>query len=434
MLDKIDDVKNLITKHKDGLITILDDTDLDGLAGAIIVYNYLKYIGCSKIIIIPNKTHGVSNIADSLITNLLIVIDSSTNECKFVSNKNYDVIIIDHHIKTELPITNTLNTIININARDYKEYYNYSSAMLSYEIFINLYGELPNNKDLHYLAYATYYSDMIDIDDYISAFIKNFEYRYSITDNSFHRSLASSLNKIRKLSNEEDILSLFFYDGFTLLDSPSTVELITQQSNSVSYLYRFIKDKVNGNKPKYITQFGSNIECIDLTTFIPFTKDNTLLKIKGTLASILSTKPITFSTVKIGIENNITRYAISCRSKYPILSMLNKISKDFCEKELFSGHQNSFGGEMDEVELIFILGLLEDELNVHNFIDNQFYPIQDKPLEELAYYNLRKNKDIRYCKIMTGKELKELQNIYNIKSQFPIEDDKQYYIEPTRRC
>jgi single-stranded-DNA-specific exonuclease len=90
-------------------ITIHSDVDYDGCASTAIIFRYLKrftdnvkYIHAQR-----SSGHGISNYSIDDIpkeTNLLIIVDSSSNEteaCKEINSRCIDVIVLDHHEITE---------------------------------------------------------------------------------------------------------------------------------------------------------------------------------------------------------------------------------------------------------------------------------------------------------------------------------------------
>lgn len=420
----IEQFKDLLQKHKNNNITIVDDIDLDGMAGAIIVYNYLLQLGYKNLTVLTNTTHGEVYNLDIQQTDLLIIIDSSTNDIEYFTDKPYDVIIIDHHTKTNVntyPILQS-NTVLNINSLDFEEYKYYSSAMLTYTLLNKVFGTVHNDYDLHTLAYLTYFTDMVEMDSNNIQFIRQFESKFKVSKNSTLRTLASTLNKLRKLASVKSIDNLFYTD-LICINNPIFQSEIETLSKSVSGIHKFIKTKVKASPSTYIKTFGDSIELINLTPFKPFTKDDTLKRIKGSMCSILSTKPITFTYIKEG-----NTYQVSCRSKYELLQPINELASTY-NLPNFTGHPNAFGGEVDVYSFLLLLDTLSNQ--VHTLNSKPSFIESDLPYEELAYLNSIRNKDLLYGKLLQGLQLKELG--YKINTKYPIQDDLTYLVVPERR-
>lgn len=141
LLKNINDGSELFYQYlldKTKKITIYADIDLDGITSSSIMYQWIKkYHNKTKINISQrNEGHGVKS--DKLFsTDLLIIIDSSSNECdeahKIINNGiAKDILIIDHH-PTDGNINN-INNVILINQQQPNDGYpnkELSGAMLT---------------------------------------------------------------------------------------------------------------------------------------------------------------------------------------------------------------------------------------------------------------------------------------------------------------
>lgn len=96
----------LIEKHinKNSNIAIHFDVDFDGIASGYIIYNELKRRGVQHELMIINKDkeHGVQKkhveyINEHKSCELLIIVDSSTDDIDIIKQFKCDVIVIDHH-------------------------------------------------------------------------------------------------------------------------------------------------------------------------------------------------------------------------------------------------------------------------------------------------------------------------------------------------
>lgn len=107
LLDNIDKAVSCFINHieKKSRIHIIVDSDVDGYTSASMVYRYIKHLGEDINVtysLHTKKQHGISE--DVEIPNdceLLIVPDAGSNDieqCKELTGKGIDVIILDHHI------------------------------------------------------------------------------------------------------------------------------------------------------------------------------------------------------------------------------------------------------------------------------------------------------------------------------------------------
>jgi single-stranded-DNA-specific exonuclease len=149
LLENIDLVAQRILKaiHTNEIVTILADVDADGVFACAVMYNYLReFIEEDRINYIHaqrSRGHGVETVipeyareCDGLVkfvpedTNLLIIVDSSSNSikgCKYVKEEmGIDVLVIDHH---HLEADNPYATIVNCQIGKYPNKYLSGSAM-----------------------------------------------------------------------------------------------------------------------------------------------------------------------------------------------------------------------------------------------------------------------------------------------------------------
>lgn len=105
-LKNIEQAVDLIKKHllSKAKIVIFYDADQDGCESGAVLYRYLKNFtdNLELIHVQRHDGHGLHLVEDKIPhdTNLLIVVDSSTNEidaCQRVSSKGIPILIIDHH-------------------------------------------------------------------------------------------------------------------------------------------------------------------------------------------------------------------------------------------------------------------------------------------------------------------------------------------------
>lgn len=125
LLDNIDKAVGCFINHieKKSRIHIIVDSDVDGYTSASMVYRYIKHLGEDINVtysLHTKKQHGISEdveIPDDC--ELLIVPDAGSNDieqCKELTGKGIDVIILDHHICDK---QNVVAIVVNNQMCDY---------------------------------------------------------------------------------------------------------------------------------------------------------------------------------------------------------------------------------------------------------------------------------------------------------------------------
>lgn len=125
LLKNIDLARDRILKaiHRNERISIFADVDNDGICSASIMFNYLR-LHTDNVSYFCNQRSEGHGLANSLHlvpknTNLLIVVDSSSNDteqCKILKSKGIDIIILDHHVIEQ---QNPYCILVNPQACDY---------------------------------------------------------------------------------------------------------------------------------------------------------------------------------------------------------------------------------------------------------------------------------------------------------------------------
>jgi single-stranded-DNA-specific exonuclease len=113
MKDMEKSVERIISAvNKKELIAIWSDYDMDGIPGAVVLFDFFKKIGYEKIIhYTPHRNEdgfglnkkGIDELSDKKV-NLVITIDcgiSDTEQVKYLKSKKMEVIITDHHLPGE---------------------------------------------------------------------------------------------------------------------------------------------------------------------------------------------------------------------------------------------------------------------------------------------------------------------------------------------
>lgn len=122
LLKNISEAAERIVKaiYKDEKILIVGDQDGDGVFSTAIMYRYLSKLTRNVAYTCTTRSmgHDISRLMDQFTSDidLLIILDSSTNAveaCKVISEKDIDIVIIDHH-----PITRENPYAIIVNCQD----------------------------------------------------------------------------------------------------------------------------------------------------------------------------------------------------------------------------------------------------------------------------------------------------------------------------
>ena len=125
LLKNIDKAASCFIKHIDNKskIHIIVDSDVDGYTSASMVYRYIKHLGKDINItysLHTKKQHGISeDIEIPKDCELLIIPDAGSNDieqCKELTEKGIDVIILDHHICDK---QNNFAIVVNNQICDY---------------------------------------------------------------------------------------------------------------------------------------------------------------------------------------------------------------------------------------------------------------------------------------------------------------------------
>lgn len=163
-------IDRILEKKSEAKVGVHCDVDMDGIGSGYIMYRFLKHYGIEPILMINKvKQHSVTDKyiepINGLGLDLLIVLDSSTNECEVLSKFNCPVLVIDHH-----NITNTSrgdNTVLINSTVDYGDsmscglvVYEFIRAYLSHK---GMYNWVYDAK-LYQWAVVTLYSDVITLD------------------------------------------------------------------------------------------------------------------------------------------------------------------------------------------------------------------------------------------------------------------------------
>ena len=211
---EIEEVTSLILKHRDSKICLVDDIDCDGLSSLIIMYRTLERLGYN-VSIRYNTKHGITGeeLVEFKEYDLLILLDSSTNECDNYSSFKGDILIIDHHeIKSGLrPSSITLLC----NSKNTNGLENISAGFLTYSICKFLGDKMSiDTSDLAAYGIMSIYSDIVPVDPYVKNIIDynmstNFEtdllryskYNQRLTRTAYQMDIVPKFNYTRRLGD-----------------------------------------------------------------------------------------------------------------------------------------------------------------------------------------------------------------------------------------
>lgn len=181
-LDNIREAVELFMKHFDNKnkIEILVDSDPDGFCSAAMMYSYIKKMNAdypvNYILHARAKAHGLDDdIVISNDTRLLIIPDAGTNDteqCKELSERGIDVLILDHHESEE---ENPYALIVNNQMSDNYSNKDFCGAGVVYKFLQALDTETWNEFADDYLDLCALanISDVMDMRSFETRYITN---------------------------------------------------------------------------------------------------------------------------------------------------------------------------------------------------------------------------------------------------------------------
>lgn len=300
----------LLRKHilNNSRIAVHCDVDVDGIGSGFIVKSFLRSQGINNALFLINKdkVHGIQEDHIDFFNNkckidLLIIVDSSTNETSIIKQLNCDTIVIDHHdvqvsdlhckSDHEYIVVNNMvegtnnsinewlrnlgcNTVENIDI--YKADSRMSGALVLYEL-LRVYcaayntGNVLENMYLYQWVGVTLFSDAVILNTernqwYIDRTVHNMEIEPSLKVmmqklNKFQTNLGKSyimytfapvINKAIRAGHSGEALNI-------VLNNPSNIEsLVKYKQNQLEAIEKIPKDEVYVNDyiMKDITSYG----------------------------------------------------------------------------------------------------------------------------------------------------------------------------------
>lgn len=372
---------NTYVKDKDIKVGILDDIDCDGFISAFITKEYVQnLLGSSGLVsIVHNFTHGLNTkIAKILeIYDIIIVVDSSTNEYMFV-NENQPTLIIDHHNRTPESKTLGINpnqVCTSLNSKDTEELKNISAGMFSYLLFSKYFENynLPSNdEELFRTACISIYSDIIPVDDTVEILLDRFLDYTPKSDTSPESQIIRVLNQfsnpINKTLLSYTVIPLINYsrkaDKLNLLD-----ELTNSMNNTSTENYwcyngltknrSFVKAILEEISPITPYKQYENFIVKDITKYLGF-KDCPVENFKGLIAnqSLLKNNHVSITGFTNELDDKL--FTFSCRSKqFPIQEFMKPYTVEG------GGHDLACGFTAEKKILANVFRELERELKYY---------------------------------------------------------------------
>jgi single-stranded-DNA-specific exonuclease len=414
-------------------ICISYDCDSDGLTSGTIMYRYLKNF-TDNITYIYNQRedgHGISNQIVPEDTQLLIICDSSTSEteaCKELSEKGIDIIILDHHKKSQ---ENPYALIVNSQLCNY-ENKELSGATVAYKT-IQVIDELTSNE------YSEQYIDLAGIGSYSDVvsmkYPENRYFVYNGINNIYNPGIRALLKQAKVNLNEinsqtigykigpninaacrmgciEKIVELLLENDYEkcLILAKEIINLNEDRKKIETKLYKKIKDRID---------LSRNIIVIKITE-----EDDFSSGFHGLICTKITnkySKPSLIVKIKDGVCSGSGRSVSGVNFK----SILEKTK--LCD--WVNGHDLAFGVQFKEENLDKIYEAVEDKI-IYN--ENQIYyydleldedEVDHSLIRDLDKFNLLSGKDapdtkilIKNCTVLERKVQGKLEDTIKIVS------------------
>lgn len=211
-LANIEKAVEVLLRNVTNKIHIIVDCDADGVTSAAIMYRYLKevYNNTPTYSLHTGKQHGLSyDIHIPEDTKLLIIPDAGTNDteqCKALSEKGIDIIVLDHHLKE---IENPYAVIVNNQTSEKYDNKQLCGAGIVYKFLKAVDDAEWNDKANDYLDLVALgnISDIMDMRSYETRYLTKLG-----LDNIKSRALKAFIKaQERSISRKIDITSIAFY-------------------------------------------------------------------------------------------------------------------------------------------------------------------------------------------------------------------------------
>ena len=385
---EIKEVTELILSHKNSEICLVDDIDCDGLSSLIIMYRLLERMEYD-VSIHYNTKHGIheSELEGFSEYDLMIILDSSSNECDRYESFKGDILVIDHHeMKSGLrPSGNTLLC----NSKNTPCLGNISAGFLTYTICKNI-GDITgvDTSDLFPYGIMSIYSDIVPVDEYIKSIIDHNIQTEFITDLG---NFSKYNNRLTKTAYQMDIVPKFNYTR--RLGDLVTIDKIVALGYRDNIHSKLVENRLKAKeivnllsmtkKPASIYRDGQEaLRYLDITESKDTLCNIPLTNFKGLLCN--REKGIySLNTVVCGIDNGEGSVAVSIRSDADALPVAERFFTSG------GGHNKACGGIVQKTQLSNLLKAIS-ELNPtikDEVIDMNWSELDKESLMQYAVYN-----------------------------------------------
>ena len=434
----------MLDKHKtkNSKILLIDDIDCDGTVSLLISYRTLDRLGFEHVQMMHNTKHGITGteIQEMQQYDLIIILDSSTNECEEYLNLKSDVIVIDHHTpKDNLEVP---DKIILCNSKNTEGLENISAGFLTYTV-MHGYSK-ANNVDISDLfAYGvmSIYSDIVPVDDYIKDIIshnllnQNSELvKYSTYDSILDRSsltmeIIPKLNFSRRLDCNT-VLSKFISLPFS---QSINDELISNREKGREIIKMLSLHAMMSSRK--LTKDGKeNLRYVDISKTA---NEYITLPIKNFKGLLCNNQKNTYgvNTMVCSVQDIVPEVcSISVRSDSQVLPIVLKYIEEG------GGHQSACGGKIlksNLAELLMALNECDDKMPEDLYYRDWKDLTHDELFEfgldnEFAFSNIRKKQIVLpYNEIFEIPQREIYYNDMRIKKFSEVQKGKDVKLTPT---
>jgi len=431
LLDNVHDAALMIIKamEKQSNITVSYDIDTDGICAGTEMVRYLRNY-TDKVNFIYHQRdqgHGIAQQQVPDDTNLLIIVDSSTNEvdeCKRLSENNIEIIILDHHPKTldnpyalivnpqldNYPnkqlsgsgvVYKTIETIDELMSQDFcEEYQDLCGIGICGDIMSM---DVPENRNLVYNALKNINNPGIQ------AILKIKWIRLDqVCTQDILFNISPIINACARLGCIEKIIELLLEDNLDNCKelAKACIKLNEQRKKTEAKLFNSIKDRIDDSNKIIIlkTTVDDNID----------KGFNGLLAMKiaeryGKCCLVIKKGVVVEEELseECGLTKNVTTYSGSGRSINDIAFRELLEQTGLCNS--LNGHSGAFGVEIDEDNIPLLIDALNKRLET---LDNDetvtvIYDIEidkddinEKLIKDINYFNYISGKDAEVVKVL----------------------------------
>ena len=372
-----DEAIELLKTHIDrgSKIAIHADVDLDGIGSAYIMNRFLiKEMRSRPYLLINNvKRHGITEAYVEPLTKLgielLIIVDSSSNNYETIEKFECDVLVIDHHIVDTMVYSGKTqsgryyivnNTVPNFDV--YEPDYAFSAGMVVYE-FLRAYLDKLGKEDwmfeakLYQWAVLTLFTDIISMDSERNQYYAN----YTIFNMNIEPALCVLLRSFSKYMTSVSKSVILFKLGPYVnqaIRAGACKEVLAIFMNNPANILELDKDGKYSELQAEALEFAETAVVGDCYGYADMTNSNIKSSYSGVIAAGILNKTEK-SAVAFKEKNGICKG--SFRGKYQ-LNYKDMFSSYCMDKDhtFAQGHANVFGFALHRETLMSILTNLKD--------------------------------------------------------------------------